>query len=680
MNGKLLLIALCLLFSATVYGQDSGTLSPGPYTAFSYPVKKIIVDGDTSDWPKDAIKIPLLHTFGRKPASSRDLSGYFKTGYNQAESSLYFVAVITDDSQVYDTSTSARAETQDTYCLYLDSKNMPSGSGVTSYMFNDKWRGNPDSKESWDPDVRKAGWDNVQTACKHYGTITVYELRIILKDQIFTGKSLGIDQMIVDKDADDGKNECSFLSWGDRTDKGYSPFRLCYLILTNAKTPSGTLTGNLRWEDVKIGKLPDRIMVTSIKNPALLVQVPVDTNGAYSAVLPVGSYEIIPSWNFQRTGNDMYRIDRNLSKVTAQIRPDTKVVAPQLVLKTVAAPDLIPEKGIMFDFDDSKAALLDNFVKAYQVYYIIPGVSLAMIKDGKVIYHKTYGVKNAYTREPVDDNTLFEAASITKTVFAFAVNSLAEKGIIDLDKPLWQYLPFEELADDDRYKLMTARHVLSHQTGLPNWAYNEPDGKIRLKFTPGTGYGYSGEGFEYLKRVVVKITGKDIETVLNEEVLQPLGLHNFYFSKNDYLAGVVANGHNENYPTRSDLPSSPGMAWSMYTEAEAFSKYVIALQNHEVLKPETYKAMFSIQSTVQLDEEDKKKGMEAYYGLGYAIEKTPFGYTFEHGGNNGDFQCQFMMFPDLNMGFVIFTNSDSGGKLAYYDLRRFLITGKGNGR
>ena len=271
------------------------------------------------------------------------------------------------------------------------------------------------------------------------------------------------------------------------------------------------------------------------------------------------------------------RSTRRISKVIVKVKKDEKVKAPLLdVQRLLSAPDLIPKKELYIDFDDKKATLLDNFVKAYQEYYIIPGVSLALIKDGKVIYHKTYGVKNAYTKEPVDDKTLFEAASITKTVFAFAVNRLAEKGIIDLDKPLYQYLPFEEIAYDDRYKLMTARHVLSHQTGLPNWAYMEPDGKLKLKFTPGTGYGYSGEGVEYLKRVVVKITGKDIESILNEEVIKPLGLQNIFFTKNDYLASVVANGHFENFPTRSTLPESPGMAWSMYSEALSFSKFVLA--------------------------------------------------------------------------------------------------------
>ena len=100
---------------------------------------------------------------------------------------------------------------------------------------------------------------------------------------------------------------------------------------------------------------------------------------------------------------------------------------------------------------------------------------------------------------------------------------------------MYTYLPFEEIEHDERYKLITARHVLSHQTGFPNWASMNPDGKIDIKFIPGTAYGYSGEGYEYLKRVVTKVTGKDIETILKEEVLDPLSLKNTYFSVNDYL-------------------------------------------------------------------------------------------------------------------------------------------------
>ena len=675
------LVFLVPLFASTAFtrANSPGNIpEAGSSIAFAYPVSKIVVDGNSSDWPGNSVRYPLAHAFGKKPEGKAYLNGYFQVGYNLKESALYFLVVVSEDSHITDTSENAKSINRTFYSLYLDSKNLPSGSGVVVYQFNEKWKRILNPADSWDPEVKNAGWDNVETCCKHSGSVTFYEYRITLKDLIVSGRSIGIDHLITDTVTVDGKNSAAYISWGDQQDKESSPGRLGYVVLMKEKEGTGTITGKLKWDNSAITGFPSGIKMTSVKNPGMWVQVPVDSTGKYSVTLPQDTYEISPVLSFRIIGNDFYKIDRTRSKATVKAEVNKTVAAPVLEFKTVAAPDLIPQKGILFDFDDKKALVLNDFIRKYQEYYEIPGVSLALIKDGKVIYHKTYGVKNSYTNEPVNENTLFEAASITKTVFAFAVNSLAEKGIIDLDKPLYLYLPFEEIAYDDRYKLMTARHVLSHQTGLPNWAYNTPDGKLILKFAPGTGYGYSGEGFEYLKRVVVRITGKNILSVLDEEVLKPLGLKNFYFSKNDYLAKVVANGHYENLPTRADLPESPGMAWSMYTEALSFSDYVIALLNRKGLKPQTYDEMFRIQDTVPLDENEKKQGLEIYYGLGIKLEKTPFGFVFEHGGNNGDFQCQFKMYRDLKMGFVIFTNSDTGGYLKNDAMAKFLIIGRGD--
>ncbi|MCS3798850.1 serine hydrolase domain-containing protein [Niastella sp. OAS944] len=149
-----------------------------------------------------------------------------------------------------------------------------------------------------------------------------------------------------------------------------------------------------------------------------------------------------------------------------------------------------------------------QFIETYQRYYHIPGVSFALIKEGKLVYHKTYGVRNRITSEKVEDQTLFAAASITKPVYAFAVERLADRGVIDLDKPLYEYLPYKDIEQDERYKLITERHVLTHRTGFPNWCWMNPDNKLNIKFKPGTSFGYSGECFEYIKLVVEKINGK----------------------------------------------------------------------------------------------------------------------------------------------------------------------------
>lgn len=433
-------------------------------------------------------------------------------------------------------------------------------------------------------------------------------------------------------------------------------------------TKIAEVEGNVSWENDSITEMPDRIaLVNKNDNKQWSVAI-VDSLGNYRTQLPEGDYITKPFWEFRSD----YRIDIDKSQSAFQVKENGTQNA-NMVLKTKSPLNLIPETGFLKDFDPNSPEKLDNFIKAYQEYYVIPGVSLAIIKDGKVAYHKTYGNQNAVTRKAVNDKTLFEAASITKPVFGFAVCRLAEKGVIDLDKPLHTYLPFEDIAHDERYKLITARHVLTHKTGFPNWAYNNDDGKIDIKFTPGTDYGYSGEGFEYLKRVVNKITGKNVEAIVQEEVLTPLGIENTYFSENEYMKTHASNGHYGRNPSPKNLPQGPGMAWSMHTEANTFSNFALGLLERKGLKTETYEDMFKKHTKV--DDDEAKDGWEYFVGLGIALEKTPFGPAFGHGGNNGDFKCQFKVFEDLNAGYIIFTNSNHGDDL-HQALEEFLITGK----
>jgi CubicO group peptidase (beta-lactamase class C family) len=270
----------------------------------------------------------------------------------------------------------------------------------------------------------------------------------------------------------------------------------------------------------------------------------------------------------------------------------------------------------------------------------------------------------------IGNNSVISAGSIvTKSV---PENCLAEQGVIDLDRPLYEYLPFQEIAYDERYKQITARHVLTHQTGFPNWR----NGKMTIEFDPGTQFGYSGEGFEYLKRVVERITQKDILTVLDEEVLSPLELENFYFEKSEHLFNVVANGHFNNSANMINLPDQAGMAWSMHTEARSFSNFAIALFERQGLTDTMYNDMFTKHTKTDKYEALETDSWTSHFGLGVVIDETPFGLAFGHGGNNGDFKCEFKIYEDLEMGFVIFTNGSTGDQLSSQAMEQFLITGK----
>ena len=99
----------------------------------------------------------------------------------------------------------------------------------------------------------------------------------------------------------------------------------------------------------------------------------------------------------------------------------------------------------------------------------VPGAAVAVVRGGRVEWHKGFGVKNAETKEPVDGSTVFEAASLSKPVFAYAVLKLVDQGKLDLDAPLSKHLPTPYVEGDERLNLVTARMVLSHRTGFPNW-------------------------------------------------------------------------------------------------------------------------------------------------------------------------------------------------------------------
>lgn len=370
-------------------------------------------------------------------------------------------------------------------------------------------------------------------------------------------------------------------------------------------------------------------------------------------------------------------MDKSVSVETRIVANETTLARP-LQLVRLDRPEINTPLGLLLDDSEDTSKKIDAVVKAYMEYYEIPGVSLAIIRDNKIAYHQTYGVKNFFLDQPVTDDTLFEACSMTKPVFAFAVNRLAERREIDLDKPLYQYLPFADIEHDDRYRSITARHVLAHQTGFPNWRRDNPGGELDIKFFPGTKFGYSGEGFEYLKRVVSRITDKTPEEFIFDEVQETMGMtKNTYFSDCESLRDVVANGHFTTRTTAVDIPAECGVAHSMHSEARTFSNFVVGLMNRQSLSEKSYNQMFTPQTYADRLEPEFGPALDRYYGLGFQLLDTPLGWSFGHGGSNGDFNCRFEAYPDHKIGFVIFTNSDTGICLCD-DLRNILVMGSGN--
>ena len=638
--------------------------------AYAYPLGKITVDGNLSDWPVDATKYMIaMNLSDTKPNNNADFSGFFQLGYRLDNHSLYIAFTITDDDFIEDTTKDVRWNTQDGLELSIDARHLLTGSGVASFMYSKNLHNI--NNAFYDPFASAATWNIMEVVMTQHGSTRIYEWCIQLGNELVVGKTVGLDFHVFDKDAD---GSFSYSAWGKGEQKYMNPNSLGDVVIMGADEKLATISGKLSWDKPVAVKLPGQVCL--VATPTRWIEASSDSLGNYSVMVPAGKYEISVHEPYFQADNKVY-VTTQKKPITVVAKPAQKVIAPNIIIPSTPAPDLIPDKGVLLDFTTASTSQVDNFIETYRNYYGIPGVSLALIKDGKLVYHKTYGVKNTMTGEKVDENTLFEAASITKPVFAFAVERLAERGVINLDRPLYEYLPYKDIESDERYKLITARHVLTHRTGFPNWRWMNPDGKLNIKFTPGTAFNYSGEGFEYLKMVVEKITGKNVEQVLQEEVIEPIGLYHTFFSKNDSLQRVVANGHFDKLPSKADLPEKPGMAYSMHTEAKIFTRFMLYLLEQKGLKAAMYDTIMSKHSEYDFTDWREKPKVPTYMGMSLEIRETPFGKTFGHGGNNGDFKCKFEVYKDQKMGYVLFTNSNTSDVLLE-NIRKFLVEGKDN--
>jgi len=190
----------------------------------------------------------------------------------------------------------------------------------------------------------------------------------------------------------------------------------------------------------------------------------------------------------------------------------------------------------------------------------IPGLSIALVQNGRTGWIHSFGTVDPTTSQPVTDHTRFSAASLSKTIFAYAVLQLVDQGKLDLDTPLTHYWPerVTEPQDDARLDKITARIVLSHRTGFRNWRGD--DGKLKIFFTPGERFSYSGEGYVYLQHTIEHIEGKPLNEIVQQLVFSPLGMND-----STYISGPGPNitlGYNAGLQQRTPVESDKGNAAS----------------------------------------------------------------------------------------------------------------------
>jgi CubicO group peptidase (beta-lactamase class C family) len=638
----IVLFAAAMLFEAIpTYGQNGAV-------GIAHPAKGITVDGDLSDWPKGLQTYPIERIeSGDKLGGEDDLKAHFRIAYNAGEHALYVAVEVRDDSIVLDGPGEPLWNAQDSCELFIDPAHAGSGSPVTQYArygTQNRIVGPVEGSEK-----------TMKVAVARTDSRIVYEWRVEVGAALDPDRTIGFDISVADKDQD---GSFSWAAWGSGTQKVDTPDRCGEVLLVSPETRFGEVSGHVAWQDPSPAALPSRVRIQSSRSPLLWRGASVDSSGAYKATtLPVGPYTI------RAVDSADLRVEVKPS-VDVQVEADTPATADLLRVIPLPWPGLIGGEGVLRSTGAINPDELERFVQAYLGYFKIPGISVAVIKDSKVVYHRGFGVKNTATREPVTDDTVFEAASMTKPVFAYSVLRLVDRGILKLDTPLYTYLPYEDIAHDDRYKLITARMVLTHRTGFPNWR----TGRLEIKFTPGTEVSYSGEGFVYLGKVVEKLTGKTLVDLCREEVFAPLGVENASLVWNEDVARLTATGHGGSSPLAKGKPSEPNMAASLHIDAANYAKFLIAVLQGKGLSESTSKEMLRAQV-------ERPEQQDFSWGLGVSIEETPAGINYGHGGRNLGFTSRSLMYKDQGIGYVFLINNDDSAKIDDV-LNAYLIAGK----
>lgn len=304
----------------------------------------------------------------------------------------------------------------------------------------------------------------------------------------------------------------------------------------------------------------------------------------------------------------------------------------------------------------------------------VPGAVIVSFRDARTDIDAC-GMADIAGQRTMSSDTVFQAASLSKPVTAMIALALVDDGKLDLDRPLADYLdgpyrhdqallgdqPVWDVVEDPRLRKVTARLVLSHRGGLPNWAFGEP---LRFAAEPGTEWKYSGEAFSLLATVLEYITDESLPALAVERVFAPLGMRDSSFVWRDDYADRIATGYDkQGKPLEAMRFRRPIAAASLYTTPADYARFVRAL-------------MLAAPGSAQARLRERTAEVDAAYALGWGLgvgleEHTQGDCLFHHGINNG-FQSFFMACPAQRRGVLWFTNSDNGLTLAPELLETYL--------
>lgn len=292
-------------------------------------------------------------------------------------------------------------------------------------------------------------------------------------------------------------------------------------------------------------------------------------------------------------------------------------------------------------------------------------MAVVVVKRTGVAWVHGFGVRDASGGDPVTGRTVFEAASLGKPVFAYAVLRLASERKIDLDRPVSQYWKNPELSRDPRNDLVTASMLLSHQSGLPNVR----DDLDSLSFiqSPGSGFSYSSEGFLYLQQVIEHITNESTDEFVRRYVFHPLGMDDSSFEWRPDFEGRAALGTDgAGRPVPLQKTGAANVSGGLETTAADYGKFLLALLEGWGLSPSVRARMMKPAVTVwSAPVKGTAERMSIAWGQGIGLQVVPGeGTSFWQWGDLTFFRSFMEGYPTRGVAMAYLTNSINGLSIA----------------
>lgn len=297
----------------------------------------------------------------------------------------------------------------------------------------------------------------------------------------------------------------------------------------------------------------------------------------------------------------------------------------------------------------------------------VPALGLGIIKNGKLTKVEVFGTLDKIETAPY--NTLFKVASLTKPIVAMVTLKLIDKGLLDLNEPLYNYWIDPDIKNNLWYKKLSPEIILTHRTGFANWRYMNDSNKLVFQFEPGTKYQYSGEGFEYLRRALESKFDKSIEELCKEYLFDSLEMKDtrFWWDEKMDEKRYAQNFNEQGKQLKTYKYYEANAAANLLTTIEDYGKFLEYVLNGAGLSKDLYQKMISPQTQIKENE---------YFGLGWEI-MTGFSrdeFALFHTGKDAGVSTLAICFPKSKNGYLLFLNGDNISNV-YEELLKQLYLG-----